>query len=347
MIAIGTSHLPRNDPIFSTADIAVGIDVLTEQQDGKHSEIRRAELEFVSAIASHSCAFRFRGAASVSHLSEIIEESRAALESAMAASLFVLDGCLAFSLYVLFCACTVSTSIPFVPLVGVVLYLQVLLPIIGLAMAMTKSTPETMKRVPPKNDPSVTFARKEKPILYSVMLLKALPPSIFPQLVQLIAFGQLLIHYEPELVATSCPGASNWFHVIHCAALKDYSGIARTSAGTMGLAQLVLCISVSSASYVSRFASIYELPPWEQNHLWFWSVVVALGLTAVYISIGVERKGMISALPWYFHVLSATTPFFCVAWSEVLKQFESKQERRAEKLRRLQFETRLGAWSPK
>lgn len=53
------------------------------------------------------------------------------------------------------------------------------------------------------------------------------------------------------------------------------------------------------------------------------------------------------ALPWYYYVLSIVNPLLCLVWNELCKNVEIKAERRAEKFRRLQFETRLGAWSPK
>jgi hypothetical protein len=134
-------------------------------------------------------------------------------------------------------------------------------------------------------------------------------------------------------------------NVIRCEALVSYSGSARISAGVIGLAHLLFCISIASASFVTGNASVVASPPW-RNCVWFCTVVVMLGLTALYIFLSVE-KGAGSALPWYLYVLVCTTPWICLAWSEALKRVELKQLRRAEKLRRLQFETRLGAWSPR
>jgi magnesium-transporting ATPase (P-type) len=353
VIAIGLSHLPWNEGIFSTADISVGFDVLSEAVGGgSHQErvsstrVLPSEIEFVSAMASHSCAFRFRGAESLVHLSSIIAQGRASLEAAISAGVFLIASCLSFSLFVLFSACALSTTIPFVPVFGAVLYLQIGLPIIGLTMAMNNGNEEAMMRVPEKNDQSVIFSRNEGWRMYQMIILKAIPPALLPQLLHYIAFGELVLHFDPDLVASGCPGATSWVDVVRCDALKDYSGVARTSSGVLVLAEFVFCTLIASAAFVQRFTSSREQPPWKGNQAWVWGVFSITALTCIYAGVGVE-KGTGGALPWYWYLLAVMMPWFCLVWNEYLKPVEAKHVRRSEKLRRLQFETRLGAWSPK
>jgi len=341
VIAIGLSHLPRNDSIFSTSDIAVGIDVLTgdyEEEDEKNkrisdSNIRPSELEFVSAMASHSCAFRFRGASSVSHMSTIIERSRAALEAATNAGIFVIAGGVSFALYVLFAACAPATTGPYVPLLGSILYLLLLLPLIGFAMALTDAEPEAMHRVPPKNDQAVTFARREGRRMYAMLLLKGVLPAAFPQLLYLVTLGELLLFREPDLVATMCPGMNSWVQIIRCESLRSYSGVARTSAGALSLASFVFNIAMTSASFLFRFVPIRDVRPWEFNHAWVWSLTLLVVLAVVYIILTVGAD-VASALPWYFYFVVILTPILSLVCDEYLKQIELRHEIRSEKLRR-------------
>jgi magnesium-transporting ATPase (P-type) len=354
VIAIGLSHLPWNEGIFSTADISVGIDVLSEAVEGgshppervSSTRVLPSEVEFVSAMASHSCAFRFRGAESLVHISNIIAQGRASLEAAIAAGVFLVASCISFSFFVLFSACAPSTTIPFVPAVGAVLYLQIVLPSIGMTMAMNNGNAEAMKRVPEKNDQSVIFSRNEGWQMYQMIFLKAIPPALLPQLLHFIAFGELVLHFDPDLVSSGCPGATSWVDVVRCDALKDYSGVARTSSGVLVLAEFVFCTIIASAAFVQRFNSSWEHPPWRGNRAWVWAVVSITTLTCTYAGLGVE-KGTGGALPWYWYLLAVTMPWICLVWNESLKPAEAKPVRRSEKLRRLQFETRLGAWSPK
>lgn len=373
VLAIGIAHLPWNDEIFATADIAVGIDVLgdkntcyfeenncgttssadsTSRSSSPTTEDRMAtaELEFVSAIASHSCAFRFRGVGSLSQLSSLIEQGRASLEAATSACIFLLSSSLSFSLFVLFAACSPSTSLPFVPSLGAVVYLQLLQPIIAMSMAFTKGGEDAMSRVPPKNDSTQPFGHRDGFFLYEMLLLKSLMLSLPPQLLHLIAFGELVIHFEPDLVESKCDGADRWYQVIRCDALKEYSGPARISSGIAVFAVFVMSSVVTSASFVTRFESIKgrRKLPWEQydNHVWLGAVVVASVITVVAAILSTER-GTASVLPWYFYVIAVCIPILCLIWNAYWKEKEAKREIRAEKLRRLQFETRLGAWSPK
>ena len=360
VIAVGLSHLPSNDGIFSSADIAVGIDVLIDSQptssiipgtgnDTDHDEtltILDAELELVSAISSHACAFRFRGVSSLSHLSAIIEQGRASLESVSAGVVFFLASSLSLSFFVLLTVCTPSTTIPHVPILGVVIFLQIVVPFLGFSMAFSDTPPNAMKEVPPKNDTKVTFGKKEGLKLYQTLILKSIPPAVFCQLLHLITFGELIISFEPSLVTEKCSGADSWVDVIRCHALKDYSGAARISSGVIVFGIFALTTILLSSTYIDRFDPILESKPWKRNHAWpVVAIALTIGTVAVTVNAVHEKSG--SSLPWYFYLISISVPFGCVAWNEYWKKLERRVEVRSEKLRRLQFETRLGAWSPK
>jgi hypothetical protein len=266
---IGISHLPRNECIFSTADIAVGIDTLSDATSmavrescttdtSKRGRVRASELAFVSAIASHSCAFRFHGAPSIANVARILATSR---EAASAAGIFVTASCVAFSLFVLMSACTPATAIVAVPTLGSVLFIQILVPMLGFAIAMSNAEPDCMKRVPPKNDVKIIFSRHEGWRLYGAVIAKAIPTALSPQLLYLIALGQFTLYLEPELAFDACSGASTWAQIIRCPELRSYSGAARTGAGAVSVAHFALNVAVGSASFVSRFSHMRDLAP--------------------------------------------------------------------------------------
>lgn len=358
VIAVGLSHLPRNSGIFSQADLAVGIDILTESLNGVHMDVNKfvyntvlpSEVTFVSAISAHSCVFRLSGADATSHIPRIIAQGRASLEASISAGVFYISGCLSFSFYVLFGVCTISTSVPFVPIFGAVLYLLFLLPLIGYTMAWSDPDTDSMKRVPAKNDQKVTFDRQEGKRLYKSTILKAFLPAFFPQLLHLIAIGELMIKFEPEFIHSNCSESiskGEWHSLIRCNALKDYSGVARTSAGAFMLAELILCTAIASATFVHGTIPVRELPPWRGNRVWACSVGFGILLVVVILVVAVE-PGSFEALPWYFYLLAILImPLSCIIGNEYCKQVDRKHDLRSEKLRRLQFETRLGMWSPK
>jgi hypothetical protein len=355
VIAVGLSHLPSNDGIFSSADIAVGIDVLADgrtasstntQSSGETSAMMDAELELVSAISSHACAFRFRGASSVYHLSAVIEHGRAALESATAGIVFFLASSLSLSLYVILAVCTPMTTIPHVPIMGVVVFLFFLLPLVGFSMAFSDIGPNSMKQVPPKNDTKESFGKKEGVQLYRTLVWKAVPPAVFCQLLHLVSYGELVLTLEPELVSEECSNdAKHWFDVIRCSTLKNYSGPARISSGIIVFAVFALTSILLSATYIDRFEPVAKCLPWKRNHAWA-PTVFFTGLATVLVTIYSVHDEAKSSLPWYFYVLVVIVPFGCIVWNEYFKKLEGRVASRSEKLRRLQFDTRLGAWSP-
>lgn len=313
-----------------------------------YNKVLPAEATFVSSISAHSCVFRLKGAAASAHIPSIIAEGRAALEAAVAAVLFYISACLSFSFYMLFTVCAASTAVPFVPIIAAVCYHLIFLPIVGISLAWSDGDENSMNIVPPKNDQKVTFGRNERGRLFTSGILKALLPAVLPQLLHLIAYGELMIEFEPELIQTECAvsiGPGDWAKIVRCEALKHYSGAARTSAGLFAFAELVLCTIVASATYVHGTTPILELPPWSGNSVWLYSAI--LGLLLVTAILLAAEKGSFSALPWYFYLLAVLMPPICVAWNEFLKRTDRRHELRAGKLRRLQFETRLGMWSPK
>lgn len=282
VIAVG-STIPLNDSIFSIADIAVGVDLFNDgckQGTVDLPQVLASELEFVSGVSAHSCAFRFRRASTVSHMCDIMRQGRAALAASTAACLFLVSGCLTFSFFVLLLVCNPSTTIPFVATLGAVLYLQLVLPLIGLALCMTDGEIDTMKHVPPKNDQSVTFRRREGKLLYMMLIAKAIPPALLSTIMWLLAIGQLVFELEPEFVLSECAQVERWAQILRCDALQAYWGPAKSSAGVLSLSHLVICISLSSASFVYRFCSVIEQSPTACNRLWLASVVLIICLTS-------------------------------------------------------------------
>ena len=352
VIAVGLAHDPRNDQIFRAADISISIDTLTESL-GERTVVEShrspfaisPELEFVSRLSSHACAFRFKGISAILKVPTLIEEGRAAYLSVISAGLYVLVSCLSLSLYILFSVCTPSTNIPHVPILGVFLYLQILLPILGCALSLTKGDDEIMEHVPPKNDASV-FIRGEGHRLYVSLFIRACLPALLPQILHMIVFGEIVIHSDPDVANSSCPGSETWMDLVRCTNLRGYSGTARESSGVLVFSIFALCNLCMSMSFVRRFFNIWDSPPFASNWIWTLVLLVSVAITVCYAVVTTDDD-TIDALPWYFYIIVFLAVVICILGSELTKWNEIKFESRSEKFRRLQFETRLGAWSPK
>lgn len=301
-----------------------------------------SEIDFVVAISGHLCAFQLRGVASLAYMPTILAHARASLEAVTGSALYLIFGYLSFAFYIFCSVCSVSTVLPSVPIIWAVFYLQLLLPLIGLPISLSDPGTDSMDRVPPKNDPSITFGKKEGKGLSWHGILKAIPPAVLPQLIYLICFGELMIQLEPILLDSVCepnlkPG--DWFKVIRCTGLLGYSGDARDYASAVSFSTFVVCTTVTSAAFIHRTKSVFEERPWKKNYVWMTLYFLVLALAILYM-FWVARDAEISSQPWYCFVLYGTMPFICLFWVEYLKRKDRALLDRAEKLRRLQFETR-------
>ena len=346
--------------IFSRADISIGVDVLAEENffanSHTYNALQREEIAFVGSISTHSSVFNLRGSQATCHFVEIIRIGRVCLEATTSAFFFTLSGNLAFSIFVLLCSCQVVTAVPTIPVLGSFLYTQVVLPVIGLSMCYTDEAKDFMNRVPPKNDPLVEYSLRGNRRLYFSGLLRAALPAIIPQFLYLIVLGDLMWTFDQPFVEEFCVQSLDGHNIgtnkppissiIRCGALRDYSGPATESAGAIALAALAMSTCVMSTSYVFRTESICLEPPWKRNHLWVFTLALSFILIALYLMVVLE-PGSMSALSWYFYLLFVMAPFGCLYLCEMVKMIDQKQEKREMMMRRLQFETRLGMWSPK
>lgn len=346
VITVGLSHLSWNSRIFARADLSVGVDILSQVFKGApnrtYNSLLSSEIDFVSTISAHLCAFRLGGVSAIEYMPTILAHGRASLEAATSATLFLISGCLSFGFYVLFCVCSSSKVFPEVTILCAVLYLQVILPLIGLPITMSDPDKESMHRVPPKNDPSITFGKKEGKTLCWIAILKAGIPAILPQILYLICFGEFMIYFQPVEVNTACSSSlaqGDWVSVLRCEDIYIYSEDSRRYASSIALAAFVLSVIVASASFVHRTKPIHEEPPWHRNHIWAISCVSGVLIMGFYLY-SVLEPGLLSILPWYAFLLFFGMPFLNLAIAETLKRKEKYLLNRAEKLRRLQFETR-------
>ena len=357
VLSVGLSHLPGNQEFFSRADIAIGVDVLAEEvsfydtaeSSNDWNTLQLEEVAFVTSISAHSSVFNLWGSRATCHFVEIIRIGRACLEAATSSVTFVVSGCLSFSIFILLSGCTAATAVPTIPALDSFLYTQILLPLIGLSMASADEAKDFMTRVPPKNDSSANYSLSANKRQYLSLLLKASLPAIAPQFLYLIAWAELVWEFDSPFVENYCltsfvaddvdSGKPPIASIIRCEALRDYSGAAKESAGTITLAALALCTCVASASYVFRTESILSEPPWKQNHLWLGTLLLSFVLIAVYLAVVLE-EGSMTALSWYFYLLFLITPFICLYFCETIKKMDQKHEKRAVMMRRLQFETR-------
>ena len=366
VLSLGLSHISQNDDTFSSSDLAFGNDVLFDEMHKRNLDegtlepsetvstsevsLHQKELLFVSKIASHSCVFNLSmGQTGLLNIAEIIAQGRAALTAGTTSGMFVIYASVAFTLTISLCPFSACTAIPIIPASAVVLYVQVFVPLIALSMAFSKENEGAMTIVPPKNDQSITFAVGERGRIRSHTIIRALVPAGASHLVYLIAFGSLVLHFDSDVVEEVCVldvARSNWTSVVRCADLSTYIGQASLSASCLMLAELSLCVIAQSTSFLFGNSHILGLDPVAKNRIWLIATMFCVAVVFIYLNFTLE-SGSLQALPWYFYMIAFISPIISLMVCELVKQKDKRLETRAETLRRLQFETRLGMWSPK
>lgn len=346
VISVGMSHLPRNAGVFEESDISVGIDFLLPSDEGddtaagKQGSPLDLAVQLVSSVSSHSCAFRLPEPPNSKQFWSIIMKSRSALKGATAAGVFLAIGSISLSLYVLLTAC--MPLLPAVPILCASFYLQLILPCIGLSLCFTDSDVAAMKQVPPKND-GMSSSRKESITFFCLTAGNALLPALLPQFLHLIVLGSA----RSVLGEMSCLDSKGWAEGVRCRAESSaeeddlwlLSGIAVFIA-------FLINITMVSAGCMHRFSSFLNYTAWTWNGFWLVTVILTMAvLFGVMFSPTIADVRLM--MPWYAYLFAAASPFICLGTIEALKTVAIRQEARAEKLRRLQFETRLGAWSPR
>jgi magnesium-transporting ATPase (P-type) len=299
------------------------------------------EVSIISAITANSCVFNMTLDNGLVHISSFIAKGRTVLNAGTAAAGFMIVAYTSFSLLVFLSPCSVAKSIPFIPGIGSVLYLLLVVPVIGVTMGFTEADEDSMTVVPVKNDKSISFARGERQRLIMFAIIKALLPAALSQLIYLIAFGSLIIEFDSILITEECGLTQfSWVNVIHCDILQSYAGPATISSGALVVAFHSLCTIVTSASFLLGTTPVHSTPtPLKKNKVWAVSTIFCFLTIVIYLSITLE-SGVLQALPWYFYFLSLMFPLLCLAVCEIVKKREIQHEQRAAKMRRLHFETR-------
>jgi magnesium-transporting ATPase (P-type) len=356
VLSLGLSHISQNDNTFTSSDLAFGIDILfqTSNEDSDHQTSskscflshHRKELLFVSKIASNSCVFNLSfGQSGLLNMAEILGRGRGALSSGTSSGYFVIYASVVYTLTIFMCTFSASTPIPVIPASSVILYIQVFVPLIALSMAFSREKKESMSIVPPKNDPNITFGNGRYRAIFH-MVIRSLIPAGASGLVFLISFGELIKELDPEILESLNldSSMSHWTSVMRCDGLSTYVGQASLASSNLMLSELTLCVIAQSISFL--FGNDPISNPMRKNFVWTIVSLSCVAIVMLHLNF-VLPAGCLQALPWYFYLIALAFPLISLAFCEVVKKKNKHFEQRSEKLRRLQFETRLGMWSPK
>ena len=110
------------------------------------------------------------------------------------------------------------------------------------------------------------------------------------------------------------------------------------------ISELAICAITGSVGYIYRCQYIWVDYRWINNRAWVGICAVAF-VTTIAILAASGKEGDISAGSWTVFVLYPI--FSLVVQESYVKKHDIVMENRGVMFRRLQFETKLGMWSPK
>ena len=201
-------------------------------------------------------------------------------------------------------------------------YLIVLTPLCSFFLAFTPSSSRCMRECPSKNDPLVLFpGRNSLRTLCLGVLCRSLVLAIGSFSIGIVSGSE---RHGPVLVQ----------------------------------ATLAISSIASSVTFCSRTLPFWQERVWYSNVYWFRFAISSLLLLLVLVLLNValaednDDAGLRivkdddarTVVTW---LLFVAIPIIVCAIFEVIKRWDRKVHERAERLRRLQFETRLGMWSPR
>ena len=346
VVTVGLVHGSRRLKIFKASDLAIGVDLLRNDLYAEGDTVsaksnnfpKRCDFKFVTDIAAHCCAFRLQGASAIDKIPDIIEIGRASYDAIYNGISLILCGYLSLAFTAFFSSLSISRCIPFIPPLGALFYLLLVLPILGIALAFTDSLEGSMQHVPAKNENENVFPSHEKKSIYVYNLVRSLLPCFGAHLLYLTIFGELFLSFEPSL-AEACASNNSWFSILKCGKIDTYTGPARSIASALMLSELALCSIVLSPGFIAKSKPLRFDGRFSKNRLWLYSTFLSLALIIIYIIVCSNQETR-EILSWYSFFIMMAWPFLCLGFSEFLKKYEEKDEARADMLRRLQFETR-------
>jgi len=370
-LCLGTLFRSPNAKLFSTADMAIGMDLLPGSQSSaslppKHTgQLDQADLQFVRSLVGLSCALMLGTPATteggiseeypVTLLLDLVREGRKLLQNMYQALIFSGVSYITLALLEVF-----SSLLPFVvqpSLDGAELVFLGLIYIPGLAFSLLASPADKdiMARTPEKNKDSSNFQGRH----YWYIFLGTCPPAFASMVTFVWSFVSLTLLKEKQL-AQQCCGSEDFSlaclnKLLVCEELfQDDSQSKLTNiiniSQILMMTHLLLFFCMLSG-LVTSYTTPCFLSNLHRNWLWICVVICVLCLQVAYsafdmflFSFSMTEVQKVHYGTFVFVVLSLLSAAVII---ECIKRHNSYIHKRYLMFLRLEFETRLGMHSPK
>lgn len=303
------------------------------------------------------------GTASVAHLIELIRLGRRMLTNFHQMNTFIFVSQLFLATIILASYAVPFPHVPQLSCASIFWLLWILVPALSLSMLASPSEKGIMKKTPRKNEEFET--EDDLPRLVGYFMARHVPSALMS-----IAVFECLLGFSLQAAIVADPSAfaneqfrdfkwvdfmlDNQLVTMRPRPAAVQAAVDRAEAGM--LLTIGICIVTSSCGYLYRCESMFKLSPF-RNLMW---VVVACGLLCLQFLLSMLRAGLVgvdgvtlwhfvaSSVPWpFWAVVFGVWPLLIMTIDEAVKTHDKRHLVRYNKFLRMQFDTRLGMWSPK
>ncbi|OQS05388.1 hypothetical protein THRCLA_02470 [Thraustotheca clavata] len=364
VLGVGTSIRESNVPLFSKADLSIAFEgnpnTLFGDELPKGSNLPTfsdADMELSQILNTLTCCFTIRdfspNRASPTVLIELIRLGRLMLTNFTQLITYIFVMQLFVATILLLAYLVPFPEVAQLSCVSILWLLWIVVPSLSLSMLSSPADHAIMTRTPPKNE---ALDWSELPIyrVSGYFLLRCLPSAMFLMFVFQCFFGLSL-----QMSSRDPPLENWWDHAWGDQDLFVHPRPARINAALdraegMMLFGMGVFIIVTSSGHLYRSDSIFIESPL-RNKPWL-CVCIILFLLQIGISIarigligidGIEFNTFLHFVPWYYWFALSVWPFLVIGIDELVKRHDHKLVVRYYKFLRMQFDTRLGMWSPR
>ncbi|KAF9090739.1 hypothetical protein BGX23_005760 [Mortierella sp. AD031] len=327
---IGSSLNTNNTAAFAKADISVGMEPIKMNS----SPESRSAFSLGAKINSLPCGLTMHSETSLYALTQVVREARRLLNSQRQGVVFMIASLMSVSLLLLISYCFLLP--PAMTGYQILWVMWVIVPLLILSYFFSPHEPDTMTMMPSKNMSPL----RDLPRFIVYFLARFILPigmCVFVFLYSLHIYdGQEGYHFLFNSFGNGTP----WLE------WSENEQWALLYAQNHTMIIWVWYMVWMSSTFMSRALSLRTFKPWK-NRTWIGACIVCLVLQFVFCAVSLFRgPHRVGDMPWWLSVLSFFWPILFMPIQEVVKARDLKECVRAQKLAKLEFNTKLGMHSP-
>ncbi|KAF9156424.1 hypothetical protein BG015_005393 [Linnemannia schmuckeri] len=327
---IGSSLNINNTAAFAKADISVGMEPIKMNS----SPESRSAFSLGAKINSLPCGLTMHSETSLYALTQVVREARRLLNSQRQGVVFMIASFMSVSLLLLISYCFLLP--PAMTGYQILWVMWVIVPLLILSYFFSPHEPDTMTMMPSKNMSPL----RDLPRFIFYFLARFILPigmCVFVFLYSLHIYdGQEGYHF----LFNSFGNGSPWLQ------WSENEQWALLYAQNYTMIIWVWYIVWMSSTFMSRALSLRSFKPWK-NRTWIGACIVCLALQFVFCAVSLFRgPHKVKDVPWWLFVISFLWPILFMPIQEIVKARDLKECIRAQKLAKLEFNTKLGMHSP-